>query len=227
MSLETGRRVLEIEARAISDLVGRLDRQFEEGVETILACRGRLLLLGMAKSGLVGQKISATVSSTGTPSFFLHPAEALLGALGRLAPSYYTQDGVVPRTRLPDILREITAIGAKYNLAIGNVFHAGDGNIHPIVLYDEREPGQVQRAIDAGRDILAACVAMGGSLTGEHGIGVEKQGEMPLLFSPDDMLAMAELRRVFDPKEPSNPNKVIPRPGECVEVAAPHRQVPV
>ncbi len=149
------------------------------------------------------------------------------GAVGRLAPNYATQDGVVPRTRLPDILREITAISAKYNLAIGNVFHAGDGNIHPIVLYDEREPAQVECAIRAGREILAACVAMGGSLTGEHGIGVEKQGEMPLLFSPDDLLAMTELRRVFDPQERSNPNKVIPRPGACVEVATPHRQVPV
>jgi glycolate oxidase len=149
------------------------------------------------------------------------------GAVGRLAPNYATQDGVVPRTRLPDILREITAISAKYALAIGNVFHAGDGNIHPIVLYDEREPAQVERAIHAGRDILAACVAMGGSLTGEHGIGVEKQGEMPLLFSPDDLLAMSELRRVFDPQERSNPNKVIPSPGACVEVATPHRQVPV
>ncbi len=149
------------------------------------------------------------------------------GAVGRLAPNYATQDGVVPRTRLPDILRVITAVGIKYGLAIGNVFHAGDGNIHPIILYDEREPAQVRAAIEAGREILTACVAMGGSLTGEHGIGVEKQGEMPLLFSPDDLIAMTELRRVFDPRERSNPNKVIPRPGACVEVSAPHRQVPI
>ena len=149
------------------------------------------------------------------------------GAVGRLAPNYATQDGVVPRTRLPDILRVISGVSRKYGLAIGNVFHAGDGNIHPIVLYDEREPAQVRAAIDAGREILAACVAMGGSLTGEHGIGVEKQGEMPLLFSPDDLIAMTELRHVFDPLERSNPNKVIPRPGACVEVSAPHRQVPI
>ncbi len=149
------------------------------------------------------------------------------GAVGRLAPNYATQDGVVPRTRLPEILRVISATSLKYGLAIGNVFHAGDGNIHPIILYDEREPAQVRAAIDAGREILAACVAMGGSLTGEHGIGVEKQGEMPLLFSPDDLIAMTELRRVFDPLERSNPNKVIPRPGACVEVSAPHRQVSI
>jgi glycolate oxidase len=132
---------------------------------------------------------------------------------------------VVPRTRLPDILRVITAVSERHGLAIGNVFHAGDGNIHPIVLYDERVPGQVQHAIEAGREILTACVEMGGSLTGEHGIGVEKMGEMPLLFSPDDLIAMTELRRVFDPGERSNPLKVIPTPGACVEVTSPRRQV--
>ncbi|HVN28200.1 MAG TPA: FAD-linked oxidase C-terminal domain-containing protein [Candidatus Binataceae bacterium] len=149
------------------------------------------------------------------------------GAVGRLAPNYATQDGVVPRTRLPDILRVINAVSERHSLAIGNVFHAGDGNIHPIVLYDERVPDQVHHAIEAGREILTACVELGGSLTGEHGIGVEKMGEMPLLFSPDDLIAMAELRRVFDPEERSNPRKVIPTPGACVEVAAPRRQIPI
>ena len=96
------------------------------------------------------------------------------GAVGRLAPNYATQDGVVPRTRLPQILRVISDVSRRYELRIGNVFHAGDGNLHPIILYDEREPGQVRRAIDAGREILKACIEMGGSLTGEHGIGVEK-----------------------------------------------------
>jgi glycolate oxidase len=149
------------------------------------------------------------------------------GAVGRLAPNYATQDGVVPRTRLPDILREITSIAARYHLKIGNVFHAGDGNIHPIVLYDERDADETRRAIEAGRDILKACVAMGGSLTGEHGIGVEKMQEMPLLFSPDDLRVMAELRAVFDPASRSNPGKILPQPGACVEVAAPRRQVPL
>jgi glycolate oxidase len=149
------------------------------------------------------------------------------GAVGRLAPNYATQDGVVPRTRLPEILHVISAVSERHQLRIGNVFHAGDGNIHPIVLYDERDPDQVRRAVAAGRDILKACVEMGGSLTGEHGIGVEKLNEMPLLFSPDDLLVMSELRRVFDPAERSNPNKVIPAAGGCVEVAAPHRQVPL
>jgi glycolate oxidase len=149
------------------------------------------------------------------------------GAVGRLAPNYATQDGVVPRTRLPDILRVIAMISQHYRLAIGNVFHAGDGNIHPIVLYDERDPDQVRRAIEAGREILKACVEMGGSLTGEHGIGVEKQQEMPLLFAPEDLIVMTELRRVFDPEGRANPGKVIPQPGGCVEVTAPRRQVPL
>lgn len=149
------------------------------------------------------------------------------GAVGRLAPNYATQDGVVPRTRLPEILRTIQAVSERYQLGIGNVFHAGDGNIHPIVLYDERDPDQVRRAIEAGRDILKACVQMGGSLSGEHGIGAEKQNEMPLLFTPDDLIVMAELRAVFDPERRSNPNKVLPRPGACVEVSAPRRQVAV
>jgi glycolate oxidase len=149
------------------------------------------------------------------------------GAIGRLAPNYATHDGVVPRTKLPDILQRITQISTHHNLAIGNVFHAGDGNIHPIVLYDERDPDQVRRAIAAGHDILTACVELGGSLSGEHGIGVEKINDMPLIFSPADLLAMTELRRVFDPDERSNPGKVIPRPGGCVEVAAPRRQAPL
>ncbi len=146
------------------------------------------------------------------------------GAAGRLAPNYATHDGVVPRTRLPEILRVISAVAERYQIRIGNVFHAGDGNIHPILLYDERNSDEVRRVIEAGREILKACVEMGGSLTGEHGIGAEKINEMPLMFSPDDLLVMAELRRVFDPNERSNPNKILPTPGGCVEVSAPRRQ---
>ena len=146
------------------------------------------------------------------------------GAVGRLAPNYATQDGVVPRTRLPDILRAINAVSERHGLAIGNVFHAGDGNIHPIVLYDERISGQVQHAIEAGREILTACVEMGGSLTGEHGIGVEKIAQMPLLFSPEDLLAMTRVRAVFDPEGRANPHKIFPDAKVCVETRAPRRQ---
>jgi glycolate oxidase len=146
------------------------------------------------------------------------------GAVGRLAPNYCTQDGVVPRTKLPDILRRITEIGHRHQLRIGNVFHAGDGNIHPILLFDERDAQQVHHVLDAGREILEACVELGGSVTGEHGIGVEKIAQMPLLFSPADLLVMSQLRRVFDPDVRCNPGKIFPTPGACVETTRPHRQ---
>ena len=147
------------------------------------------------------------------------------GAVGRLAPNYCTQDGVVPRTKVPDILRAIAAIAERHRLRIANVFHAGDGNIHPILLYDERDADEVRRVIAAGHEILRACVDLGGSITGEHGIGVEKIQELPLLFAPQDLLAMQALRRAFDPEQRCNPGKIFPTPGSCVEVTAPRRQV--
>ena len=146
------------------------------------------------------------------------------GAVGRLAPNYCTQDGVVPRTRVPDIVRAIAATAERHRLRIGNVFHAGDGNIHPIILFDERDDDEVRRVLDAGREILEACVALGGSVTGEHGIGVEKMAQMPLLFSPEDLLAMTRVRAVFDPEQRSNPHKIFPDAKVCVETRAPRRQ---
>jgi len=148
------------------------------------------------------------------------------GAVGRLAPNYCTQDGVVPRTKLPEILRRICAIGERHGLRIANVFHAGDGNIHPILLYDERDADEVERVVRAGQEILHACVELGGSVTGEHGIGVEKVAELGLLFSSYDLLVMQSLRRVFDPEQRSNPGKIFPTPAGCVEVTRPRRQVP-
>src|SRR5436190_799509 len=146
------------------------------------------------------------------------------GAVGRLAPNYCTQDGVVPRTRVPDILRHIAAAAKRHRLRIANVFHAGDGNIHPILLFDERDQDEVRRVLAAGREILEACVALGGSLTGEHGIGVEKMAQMPLLFGPDDLRAMTRLRAVFDPEGRANPHKIFPDAKVCVETRAPRRQ---
>jgi glycolate oxidase len=149
------------------------------------------------------------------------------GAVGRLARNYCTQDGVVPRTRVPEILRTITAVAARHRLRIGNVFHAGDGNIHPILLFDERDRDEVARVLAAGKEILEACVALGGSVTGEHGIGVEKIAQMPLLFSPDDLREMLRVRAVFDPERRANPHKIFPDALVCVEARAPRRQVPV
>lgn len=139
------------------------------------------------------------------------------GAVGRLAPSYCTQDGVVPRTKLPHILRVIQGIGQKYNLRIANVFHAGDGNIHPILLFDERDPDQVKRVLAASHEILEECVACGGSVTGEHGIGVEKIDFMPRLFSPDDLATMVRLRAAFNPEGRCSPAKMFPTAGACIE----------
>ena len=141
------------------------------------------------------------------------------GAIGRLSPNYVTQDGVVPRSKLPEIMRFIRTVSDKYELRIPNVFHAGDGNIHPLILYDERKPGQVKRALQAGHDILGKCIELGGSVTGEHGIGAEKIDFMAKQFSKDDLDAMQQLRRVFDPKKRCNPHKMFPGAKRCAEFA--------
>jgi glycolate oxidase len=139
------------------------------------------------------------------------------GAVGRLAPSYCTQDGVVPRTKLPAILRAIQSIGERYQLRICNVFHAGDGNIHPILLFDERDADQVRRVLAASHEILEECVRAGGSVTGEHGIGVEKIDFMPVLFTPDDLAMMMRLRGAFNPDNRCSPRKMLPTAGACIE----------
>jgi glycolate oxidase len=139
------------------------------------------------------------------------------GAVGRLAPSYCTQDGVVPRTKLPHILREIQRIATKYQIRIANVFHAGDGNIHPILLFDERDQEQVKRVLQASHEILEECIRSGGSVTGEHGIGVEKIDFMPRLFTPEDLTMMTRLRSAFNPDGRCSPRKMLPTAGACIE----------
>jgi len=137
------------------------------------------------------------------------------GAIGRLSPSYCTQDGVVPRTKLPHILKRITEISQKHDIRIVNVFHAGDGNIHPILLFDERDPAQVTRVLAASDEILDECIACGGSVTGEHGIGVEKISFMSKLFTPDDLDVMERLRMAFNPLGRLSPQKMLPTAGAC------------
>lgn len=147
------------------------------------------------------------------------------GAIGRLSPSYCTQDGVVPRTKLPHILRCITEIGQKYDLQIVNVFHAGDGNIHPILLFDERNQDQVQRVLKASGEILDECLACGGSVTGEHGIGVEKVNFMSKMFDTDTLTVMARFRQAFNPTNSLSPGKLLPTAGACgLERAHPGRR---
>ena len=146
------------------------------------------------------------------------------GAIGRLSPNFLTQDGVVPRSKLPEIMRYIRATSEKHGLRIPNVFHAGDGNIHPLVLYDERDPDQIRRALQAGHDILEKCIALGGSVTGEHGIGVEKIDFMEKQFTKDDLDAMRLLRGVFDPENRCNPHKMFPGSKRCADFA-PRKQI--
>ena len=146
------------------------------------------------------------------------------GAIGRLSPSFLTQDGVVPRSKLPEMMRFIGETSRKCGLRIPNVFHAGDGNIHPLVLFDERDPEQVKRAVKAGEEILEKCIEMGGSVTGEHGIGVEKMDMMARQFTVDDLDAMRALRRVFDPTGRCNPHKMFPGSKRCADFA-PRKQI--
>jgi glycolate oxidase len=153
--------------------------------------------------------------------------KAAFAAMGRISPDYYVQDGVVPRTRLPAILRRIAELEREFGLRVGNVFHAGDGNLHPLVLYDRREAGQPERAEELAQAILSACVEAGGSITGEHGVGHDKACAMPLMFSDDDLETMQRLRRAFDPAGIANPGKVFPTPRLCGEVPGPYRAHPL
>ena len=138
------------------------------------------------------------------------------GAMGRLSPSYYVQDGVVPRTKIPDIMRVIQETAGKYELLIGNVFHAGDGNIHPCIAYDDRDEEQARKTVEASNEILRACVDFGGSITGEHGIGYEKVDLMPLVFEEPDIQAMEAVKEVFDEDNLSNPGKMFPTNRSCI-----------
>jgi len=148
------------------------------------------------------------------------------GALGALAPNYYVQDGVVPRSRLPEIMREVAEISQRYSLKVANVFHAGDGNLHPNILFDMRVPGELDRVIEAGAAIVKACVAAGGSITGEHGIGLEKKAYIGLMFSAEDLEAMARVRRAFDPDGRFNPAKMFPTPITCAEMRRQPAKIP-
>ena len=148
--------------------------------------------------------------------------KSAFAAMGRVATDYYVQDGVVPRTRLPEVLRRIEELSQEHGLLVGNVFHAGDGNLHPLVLYDSNA-GETERARELAEAILDACLDAGGSLTGEHGVGMDKACSMPRMFSERDLRVFERLRRAFDPLGICNPGKVIPTPRLCGEVPGPYR----
>jgi glycolate oxidase len=153
--------------------------------------------------------------------------KAAFAAMGRVSPNYYVQDGVVPRTKLPDVLARIRQLETRCGLRIANVFHAGDGNLHPLICYDEKVPGQAQRAVEAAGEILSYCVEAGGSITGEHGVGMDKREFMPKMFTADDLDVMQRVRDAIDPRHLCNPGKVFPTPRLCGEVPGPYREHPI
>jgi glycolate oxidase len=140
------------------------------------------------------------------------------GAIGRLAPNYYIQDACVPRTKLPAVMHEIERIAHEHRLPVGNVFHAGDGNLHPLLMFDRREEREVRAVAEAGHEILATCIAFGGTISGEHGIGHEKREQLSLVFDRDDLAAMGRVRDVFDASRLFNPDKIFPTGAVCGEV---------
>ncbi|HWR54535.1 MAG TPA: FAD-linked oxidase C-terminal domain-containing protein [Bryobacteraceae bacterium] len=142
------------------------------------------------------------------------------GAIGRVTPTYYVQDGVVPRTQIAPTLRFIKGVGEKHGINISNIFHAGDGNLHPILPFDPRKPGQLEAARAAGEEILRHCIAVGGTITGEHGVGMEKNGLMPELYSPDSIALIRGIQQLFDAENRFNPGKLLPTGRGCVESRA-------
>lgn len=143
-------------------------------------------------------------------------------AIGRLSPDYYCMDGTIPRKALPRVLKRMRELSAQYGLGVANVFHAGDGNLHPLIMYDANKPGELEKAEDFGSDILKLCVEVGGVLTGEHGVGVEKRDLMPIMFSEDDLKQQQRVKCAFDPNSLLNPGKVFPQLHRCAELGRLH-----
>jgi glycolate oxidase len=158
---------------------------------------------------------------------FWKARKAAFAAMGRISPNYFVQDGVIPRTRLPDVLERIDGLSQEYGLVVANVFHAGDGNLHPLVCFDGSVEGEAERAEELSGRILDVCLEAGGSITGEHGVGVDKKRHMPKMFAEPDLDAFQRLRCAFDPAGLANPGKVMPTPRLCGEVPGEYRQHPL
>ncbi len=158
---------------------------------------------------------------------FWKSRKAAFPAMGRLSPNYFVQDGVIPRTKLPDVLERLDELSEEYGMRVANVFHAGDGNLHPLVCYDGRVEGEAERAEELSGRILDACLEAGGSITGEHGVGVDKKKHMTKMFDEPDLAAFQRLRCSFDPAGLANPGKVMPTPRLCGEVPGPYRIHPL
>ncbi|HEX6025394.1 MAG TPA: FAD-linked oxidase C-terminal domain-containing protein, partial [Solirubrobacter sp.] len=160
-------------------------------------------------------------------ALFWKTRKAAFPAMGRISPNYFVQDGVIPRTKLPEVLERIEELAREYDMIVANVFHAGDGNLHPLVCYDGRVEGEAARAEELSGRIIDACLEAGGSITGEHGVGVDKKKHMPKMFDEPDLDAFQRLRCSFDPAGLANPGKLMPTPRLCGEVPGPYRQHPL
>jgi len=171
------------------------------------------------RSGAVGIRISRDEAER---TAFWAGRKAAFPAVGRLSPDYYCMDGTIPRRRLPEVLEKMGELSKKYGLAVANVFHAGDGNLHPLILYDANRPGELERAEEFGNDILRLCVDVGGVLTGEHGVGVEKRDLMPVMFNETDLRHQQSIKCAFDPDLLLNPGKVFPTLHRCAELGRMH-----
>ncbi|MEQ8957461.1 MAG: FAD-linked oxidase C-terminal domain-containing protein, partial [Coleofasciculus sp. C2-GNP5-27] len=166
-----------------------------------------------------GARTITTASDSETRLKLWKGRKAAFAAAGHLSPDYFVQDGVIPRTQLAQVLKEVEALSEKYGYRIANVFHAGDGNLHPLILYDESIPGAFEQVEELGGEILRLCVNAGGSISGEHGIGADKNCFMPDMFSEADLETMKWINQVFNPKGLANPGKVFPTPRTCGEAA--------
>ncbi len=155
-------------------------------------------------------------------AMFWKGRKAAFPAVGRIAPDYYCMDGTIPRKHLAALLQRIADLSRQEGLAVANVFHAGDGNLHPLVLYDANRPGELERAEALGGKILEACIEAGGTITGEHGVGVEKLNQMCLQFQPNELSAFHAVKHAFDPLSLLNPGKAVPTLSRCAEFGAMH-----
>jgi glycolate oxidase len=201
---------LDVEALLIVELDGpaaEVDHLIERVAEIAKACRSTTLRVSNSEDERV---------------LFWAGRKAAFPAVGRISPDYYCMDGTIPRKQLPRVLAGMRELSARYGLRVANVFHAGDGNLHPLILYDANRPGELDKAEAFGADILRLCVAVGGVLTGEHGVGIEKRDLMPEMFSQVDLDQQMRVKCAFDPQHLLNPGKVFPQLRRCAELGRMH-----
>jgi len=153
---------------------------------------------------------------------FWQGRKAAFPAVGRISPDYYCKDGTIPRSKLPEVLTQIGRLSREYGLRVANVFHAGDGNLHPLILFDANQPGELEKTEEMGGKILELCVDVGGTITGEHGVGIEKINQMCVQFQPDELQQFHAVKNAFDPDGLLNPGKAVPTLHRCAEFGAMH-----